>query len=145
MVRSSSRSRLGPRSSTTTARADAGSTPPDAPPSDPNDKERLMPAHKTRSGLNVESVETWLVEKLADRLELPTSEIDVDSYFDEFDLDPSEAPIPVGKLTSWLGFELDKTALWCHPTIASLAQHIVEEIAARTTREPSRGVRARLA
>ena len=104
-----------------------------------------MPAHKTRSDLNVESVETWLVEKLADRLELPTSEIDVDSYFDEFDLDPSEAPIPVGKLTSWLGFELDKTALWCHPTIASLAQHIVEEIAGRTTREPTRGVRARLA
>jgi hypothetical protein len=104
-----------------------------------------MSAHEVRSDLSVESVEAWLVEKLAHRLELPASEIDVDWYFDEFDIDPSEAPIPAGKLKSWLGFELDTAALWYHPTIASLAQHIVEEIARRAMPEQSRNVRARAA
>jgi hypothetical protein len=80
-------------------------------PADPTDKEMLMSAPDARSEVTVESVEAWLVEKLAGRIELCTSEIDVDRYFDEFDLDPSEAPIPARKLKSWLGFELDTAAL----------------------------------
>jgi Phosphopantetheine attachment site len=102
-----------------------------------------MSAHEVRSELSVKAVEVWLVDELAGRLELRTSEIDVDRYFDEFDLDPSEAPIPARKLKSWLGFELDMTVLWRHPTIASLAQHIVDEIAERAMPDPIHTDRAR--
>jgi hypothetical protein len=84
--------------------------------------------------LSVESVETWIVKELASRLEIATSEIDVDQYFDEFDLDPTAAPIPAGTLKNRLGFELDADATWRHPTIASLARHIAEEIAKRGER-----------
>jgi acyl carrier protein len=69
----------------------------------------------------------WLVEKLAFRLGVDKSEIDVNQYFDEFDLDSTEALILAGELESWLGFELEATALWYHPTIAALSDHIAEE------------------
>jgi hypothetical protein len=110
-----------------------------------NEKEKPMSAHDVRSDLNIESVEAWLVESLARRLERPASEIDVDQYFDEFDLDPSEAPIPTNKLKGWLGFELGAAALWHHPTVASLAQHIVGEIAKRAMPEATHSLGARAA
>lgn len=74
-----------------------------------------------------EVAQEWLVEKLAFRLGVDRSEIDVNQYFDEFDLDSTEALILAGELESWLGFELEATALWYHPTIAALSDHIAEE------------------
>jgi acyl carrier protein len=71
--------------------------------------------------------EDWLVEKIAHRLGVPTSEVSVEQYFDEFDLDSTEALILAGELESWLGFELGTTALWYHPTIKELAAYIAEE------------------
>ncbi|MEU0302956.1 acyl carrier protein [Streptomyces sp. NPDC006175] len=73
--------------------------------------------------------QAWLVEKLAVRLEVEPSEIDVERYFDEFDLDSTEALILAGELEKWLGFELEATALWYHPTVAALSEHIAEESA----------------
>jgi len=81
-----------------------------------------MPAQVTS-----EVAQEWLVEKLAFRLGVDKSEIDVNQYFDEFDLDSTEALILAGELESWLGFELEATALWYHPTIAALSDHIAEE------------------
>jgi acyl carrier protein len=85
-----------------------------------------MPAEIT-----VERAQEWLVERLAFRLGVDQSEIDVNQYFDEFDLDSTEALILAGELESWLGFELEATALWYHPTIAALSEHIAEENANR--------------
>ncbi|MFJ6480973.1 MULTISPECIES: acyl carrier protein [unclassified Streptomyces] len=73
--------------------------------------------------------QAWLVEKLAVRLDVEPSQIDVDRYFDEFDLDSTEALILAGELEKWLGFELEATALWYHPTVAALSGHIAEESA----------------
>jgi acyl carrier protein len=74
-----------------------------------------------------EVAQEWLAEKLAFRLGVDRTEIDVNQYFDEFDLDSTEALILAGELESWLGFELEATALWYHPTIAALSDHIAEE------------------
>lgn len=71
----------------------------------------------------------WLVEKLAHRLEVDPGLVDVEQYFDEFDLDSTEALILAGELETWLGFELEATALWYHPTIAALAEHIADVVA----------------
>ncbi|GAA0637536.1 acyl carrier protein [Kutzneria viridogrisea] len=67
----------------------------------------------------------WLVDKIAHRLGVPAQQVDVHRYFDEFDLDSTEALVLSGELESWLGFELETTALWYHPTIAELSAHIV--------------------
>ncbi|GAA4598123.1 acyl carrier protein [Actinoplanes octamycinicus] len=77
--------------------------------------------------LTAGQIQQWLVEKLAVRLNVAADSIDVNQYFDEFDLDSTEALILAGELESWLGFEMEATALWYHPTIAALAEHIAEE------------------
>ncbi|MEU5692913.1 acyl carrier protein [Actinosynnema sp. NPDC020468] len=79
------------------------------------------------SELTVDSVQEWLVGKIAHRLGVPADQVRTDQYFDEFDLDSTEALVLSGELENWLGFELETTALWYHPTIADLARHIVSE------------------
>lgn len=78
------------------------------------------------SGLTLESAQQWLVEKVAHRLGVAPDEIDVDQYFDTFGLDSTEALVLAGELEKWLGAEIETTALWYHPTIAELAEYLVE-------------------
>lgn len=86
-----------------------------------------------REQLTAEAVRDWLVEKIAYRLGVEPSQVDVDQYFDEFDLDSTEALVLSGELENWLGFELETTALWYHPTINELAAYIAEENATRAS------------
>ncbi|WP_371497624.1 acyl carrier protein [Kitasatospora sp. NBC_00374] len=75
--------------------------------------------------------QNWLIEKIAHRLGAEPSEVSPEQYFDELDLDSTEALILAGEMESWLGFELGTTALWYHPSIKDLAAHIAEESAIR--------------
>lgn len=77
--------------------------------------------------ITVKDAQDWLVDKLATRLSVEPGSIDVEQYFDEFDLDSTEALILAGEMEKWLGFELEATALWYHPTISALSAHIAEE------------------
>lgn len=74
----------------------------------------------------VQQVQDWLVDKIAVRLGVDRSAVAPDSYFDDLDLDSTEALVLSGELESWLGRELEATALWYHPTIEQLARYIVE-------------------
>ncbi|PYC77995.1 polyketide synthase [Streptomyces tateyamensis] len=69
----------------------------------------------------------WLIEKIAHRVGVPESEIAPEQYFDELDLDSTEALILAGELENWLGFELGSTTLWYHPTIKDLAEFLAQE------------------
>lgn len=69
----------------------------------------------------------WLVEKIAQRMEVKPQEVRPGQYFDELGLDSTEALILAGEMENWLGFELGATALWYHPTIEDLAAYIAEE------------------
>jgi len=80
--------------------------------------------------LTAKAVQDWLVEKIAYRLQVEPSAVDVTTLFDDFELDSTEALILAGELESWIGVELPTTALWYHPTIADLATFIAEELAA---------------
>jgi acyl carrier protein len=82
-------------------------------------------APQTRT-LTAEAVRQWLTAKIAERLGVRPDEVDPDKYFDEFGLDSTEALVLSGELEAWLGFELETTALWYHPTISQLAPYIVE-------------------
>ncbi|MEU9129199.1 acyl carrier protein [Kitasatospora sp. NPDC048540] len=76
--------------------------------------------------------QNWLIEKIAHRLGVEPSEVSPEQYFDELELDSTEALILAGEMENWLGFELGTTALWYHPSIKELAAHIAEESATRT-------------
>lgn len=84
------------------------------------------------ASLTAELVQDWLVEKIAHKMGVDKAEVPVDEFFDSFGLDSTEALVLGGELEAWLGFELETTALWYHPTPAQLAAHIVEERARLT-------------
>ncbi|WP_329267205.1 acyl carrier protein [Streptomyces sp. NBC_01451] len=73
----------------------------------------------------------WLIEKIAHRMSVPSGEISPEVYFDELDLDSTEALILAGEMENWLGFELSTTTLWYHPTVKDLAAYIAEECGRR--------------
>ncbi len=81
----------------------------------------------TTGAPTAEQVQQWLVDKIATRLGVDSAAIAVDSYFDDLDLDSTEALVLSGELEAWLGRELEATALWYHPTIEQLARFIAEE------------------
>ena len=76
---------------------------------------------------DVAQVTQWLVEKLAQRLEVEPAQVDVDMLFPDFGLDSTEVLVLAGELEHWLGYELAPTAMWYNPTVARLAAHIVDE------------------
>lgn len=84
-------------------------------------------AAKPDTVITAQTAADWLVGKLAQRLQVPPEQVDVDKYFDEFDLDSTEALILAGELENWLGFQIETTAIWYHPTIAQLAEYIAQE------------------
>ncbi|MEU6483286.1 acyl carrier protein [Streptomyces sp. NPDC046887] len=77
--------------------------------------------------ISAEEAQKWLIEEIAQRLSVAPADVPPDQYFDELDLDSTQALIIAGEMETWLGFELGTTALWYHPTIEALAAHIAEE------------------
>ncbi|RII96387.1 MULTISPECIES: acyl carrier protein [Clavibacter] len=69
-------------------------------------------------------VREWLIEKIAVRTGSEKQDVRPDMFFDEFDLDSTEALVLAGELEEWLGFALAPTALWYFPTIEKLAEHV---------------------
>jgi acyl carrier protein len=84
------------------------------------------------SVITATEAQRWLIEKIAQRLEVDAKEVSPEQYFDELNLDSTEALILAGEMENWLGFELGTTALWYHPTIKDLAAYIADESATRS-------------
>ncbi|MEV5438957.1 acyl carrier protein [Streptomyces sp. NPDC052682] len=83
------------------------------------------------AAVTAQQAQDWLIEKIAHRLGVDPGEVSPEVYFDELDLDSTEALILAGEMENWLGFELNTTALWYHPTVKDLAAYIAEECAQR--------------
>lgn len=91
----------------------------------------LFPKEHALAAVTAQDAQDWLVDKIAHRLGVTHQEVPPEQYFDEMDLDSTEALILAGEMENWLGFELGTTALWYHPTIKDLAEHIAQESAER--------------
>jgi acyl carrier protein len=73
-------------------------------------------------------LQTWIVNYVAELLEVEPSKIDVAIAFDRYGLDSSAAVGLAGDLEDWLERELDPTLLYDYPTIESLSEHLVESL-----------------
>ncbi|MGL5796529.1 MAG: acyl carrier protein [Waterburya sp.] len=71
-------------------------------------------------------LQTWIVNYVAELLEVEPEKIDVTIAFDRYGLDSSAAVGLAGDLEDWLERELDPTLLYDYPTIESLSEHLVE-------------------
>ena len=71
-------------------------------------------------------VQNWIVNYIAELLEVDPDSIDVKNTFDRYGLDSSTAIAMTGDLEDWLGCELDPTLVYDYRTVEALAGHLVE-------------------
>ena len=74
-----------------------------------------------------ETIKSWLVSQLAERLEVETQEIDIKRDFIDYGLNSIEVVNLSGELENLLGRRLPPTLLLDYPTIESLAEYLVED------------------
>lgn len=74
-----------------------------------------------------EGIRVWLIDYLADLLEVEQSEIDTSLSFDQYGLDSSTAVGITGDLSDWLSRDLDPTLLYDHPTVDALVECLAKE------------------
>lgn len=73
-----------------------------------------------------DDIKSWVVDYLADLLEIDPDEIDVTVPFDRYGLDSSAAVGLTGELEDWLGEEVSPTLLYDYPTVESLVEHLAK-------------------
>jgi acyl carrier protein len=80
--------------------------------------------------ITASDIDLWLIDYLADLLEVPAESIDPTANFQELGLDSSLAISLTGDLEEWLGRRINPTLLYTHTTIESLSSGLAEEMAA---------------
>ena len=76
------------------------------------------------SASRAEAIQGWLIDKLAEVLEIEPNQIDVAQDFEEYGLESAEAINLSGDLEDYLGCRLPPTLLWDYQNIESLAQYL---------------------
>ena len=72
----------------------------------------------------VVEIQEWLVNYLAEFLEVETEEIDINRSFDEYALNSSTVIYLTGELEEWLGSELEPTLLYEYSTIHEVTLYL---------------------
>lgn len=84
--------------------------------------------------INYELIKRWLIKEVADALQKPEMDIDVELPLSSYGLDSVHAVGLVGDLEAWLDVSIDPTFAWDYPTIHDMAQFL-ESYYADTHRE----------
>jgi 8-amino-7-oxononanoate synthase len=71
-----------------------------------------------------EAIQGWLIDKLAEILEIEPNQVDVGQDFEEYGLESAEAINLSGDLEDYLGCRLPPTLLWDYQNIEALAQYL---------------------
>ena len=79
--------------------------------------------------MNQETIENWLLDKLAISLSINAEEIDSEKSIFAYGLDSSVSLSLTGDIEVWLNLVLEPTLLWEYPKISELAKYLVNEIA----------------
>jgi acyl carrier protein len=75
-------------------------------------------------GPSVEDIVAWLVARVAEILEVPIDEIDVDGPIMNLALSSVEAVSLSGELEEYVGTNLSPTLIYQHASLSSLAAHL---------------------
>lgn len=73
-----------------------------------------------------EAIQGWLIDKLAEVLEVDPQQIDVGQDFEEYGLESAEAINLSGDLEDYLSCRLPPTLLWDYQNIETLAQYLAQ-------------------
>lgn len=79
--------------------------------------------------IDADTIQTWLVEQIAQQLGAATDEIDIRAPFDSYGLDSAQGASIVTQGEQLLGIDIPLILLMHYPTIQSLSQRLAEEFA----------------
>ncbi|MGB3535371.1 MAG: acyl carrier protein [Microcoleaceae cyanobacterium] len=85
-----------------------------------------FPVNFLASAEEATTLQSWLVNQIAERLGLEPDEIDIDEDFADYGLNSIEAVNLSGDLENILGRRLPPTILWDYPNIHELSQYLVQ-------------------
>jgi acyl carrier protein len=77
----------------------------------------------------LESLQTWLVNNIAEQCDLDPQEVDIRKPLTNYGLDSIIAFTVVGDLEDYLEIELPATLLWDYPTIEAIAEYVAQQTA----------------
>ena len=77
--------------------------------------------------INAETIANWLVNNLAEQLEVEPDEIDRCEPIENYGLDSAQAMIVVSRADKQFGLEISPMLLWHYPTIEALSERLAEE------------------
>ncbi len=80
------------------------------------------------SPYTAKSIENWLGQWIANELEVEVDKINAQKSFAEYGLDSVTGVRLASDLNNWLGREVSPNTTWDYPTIATLAQHLAQEV-----------------
>jgi len=69
-------------------------------------------------------IQSWLVRRLAETLDVSEADVEVSIPFDRYGLDSRTAATLSAELEDWLECSLPATLVWDYPTIASVADFL---------------------
>lgn len=88
------------------------------------DKPGIKGGFKLKGNHDSHSIQSWLVKRLAELLDVSTSQIDSTQPFTDYGLDSKDAVNLSGELEDQLGKPLSPTLLYKYPTLESLANYL---------------------
>jgi acyl carrier protein len=73
-------------------------------------------------------IQSWIIERLAVRLDTPAADIDPKRPFSAYGMDSMNALKLAGELEDWLDVELPATLVWDFPTVEQMAYHLADYV-----------------
>lgn len=88
----------------------------------------MMPQSTPLLKLTLSDIQLWIANKLSQKLQIPSTTIDIHKPFHAYGIDSMAAYTLSGELSDWLQCDLDPTIFYDYPNIATLSQHLVQLI-----------------
>ena len=85
---------------------------------------------QTTQPLTTESIQSWLINNVAELLEMSADEVDLQEPFHSFGLSSLDEVTLSGDLEGWLNIKLSPTITWDYPTIEVLSKYLAERVKA---------------
>lgn len=77
-------------------------------------------------GTQYENIQEWLINYLADVLDMEADDIGTSTPFSRYGLDSSATIILTGDLMEWLECQIESDDVYQYPTVQSLARFLAE-------------------
>lgn len=89
------------------------------------------PAKPTERPATTETIRSWLVTKLSERLGISPQKLNVEKPFVSFGMSSVQVVALAAELEQWIGRRLSPTFFYNYPTVMALARYLAGETAAR--------------